>query len=464
MKYDDAEYCFLNFETGLDNEAGGTHAGMYLAWAARRDLLGDSFDDDRARQELARLRAREITGRTLYFSHCDGKLTDDDLSAEGNAFTADYYPQQFFADYEKLFAQEMPKTGHAQDDFCSVPDTWANCDRLAALLDRRFAQWQRQTGAGRPAGDEAGSPLAAAQGGAPASRPAPTGNVPRSPASAPTPASTASQLPIGALRQRAEAGDADAWYQIGVAHLTGEGASQNMTQAAYAFQRGAELGSAEAAFNLAVCYQHGEGRPKDRKQSSHWFLRAADQGHPEAIFHLALAYRHGDGVEQDVVASNALMLLAQKRGVAQAARAGVMAGSMAENLALYARLGEPGALMSTLQRRRGTARAQPAVDRAGRPIRARVGGWHRGHAALLLGAAAFVILLALAGSLGTTSLRALALALAAVGGYGVFRGSGDLAHGGATRALLTLLALIPVAGSFVCILVLWWTVRARRTG
>ena len=44
MKYDDAETCFLNFETELENEAGGTHAGMYLAWAALNGLLAEGFD------------------------------------------------------------------------------------------------------------------------------------------------------------------------------------------------------------------------------------------------------------------------------------------------------------------------------------------------------------------------------------------------------------------------------------
>ncbi len=38
MKIDDAEIYFLNFETDLDNEAGGTHIGMFLGWAVQRGL------------------------------------------------------------------------------------------------------------------------------------------------------------------------------------------------------------------------------------------------------------------------------------------------------------------------------------------------------------------------------------------------------------------------------------------
>ena len=125
MKYDDAEYCFLNFETDLDNEAGGTHMGMYLAWAAFNGLLGESFDE----AKLALLRAREITGRSLFFDHCDGKLMYEDFNERGNAFTASYYGENFVADYQLVFEHVMPNGAATTDDFCSVPDTWENFDR-----------------------------------------------------------------------------------------------------------------------------------------------------------------------------------------------------------------------------------------------------------------------------------------------------------------------------------------------
>lgn len=66
-KYDDAEYCFLNFETDLENEAGGTHIGMYLAWAAHRKLLGElHYEPDNA-EPLNQLLTRQITGCTYFF-------------------------------------------------------------------------------------------------------------------------------------------------------------------------------------------------------------------------------------------------------------------------------------------------------------------------------------------------------------------------------------------------------------
>ncbi|MCX7033187.1 MAG: hypothetical protein NT046_04335 [Arenimonas sp.] len=168
MKYDDAEYCFLNFETDrLPNEAGGTHMGMYLAWAASKGLLDWDFDE----QTLAPLLAREVTGSQLFFDRCDGKLTDDDLNDVGNAFTASYYDAHFVADYQRVFADQIPNGGETTDDFCSVPDTWENYDRLAPVLDQRFAQWrQAQTSAPRPVASPATAP--------PTPRPAPVAPAP----------------------------------------------------------------------------------------------------------------------------------------------------------------------------------------------------------------------------------------------------------------------------------------------
>ena len=158
MKYDDAEYCFLNFETDrLPNEAGGTHMGMYLAWAASKGLLDWDFNEE----VLAPLRARTITGSQLFFDRCDGKLTDDDLNDVGNAFTASYYEAHFVADYQRVFADQIPNGGETTDDFCSVPDTWENYDRLAPVLDQRFAQW-RQAQAQPPTPAATPGPTAAA--------------------------------------------------------------------------------------------------------------------------------------------------------------------------------------------------------------------------------------------------------------------------------------------------------------
>lgn len=357
MKYDDAEYFFLNFETDLDNNAANTHSGMFLAWAVLRGLARNDPSDEHWNREAERLKRREITGGDFLADLCDCKLMDQDLSEEGNAFAAHYYDASFGKDYAAVLGDQMPSTGHDADDFCSVPDTWANFDKLARLLDKRYGDWKAKTG---PAGGSGGPPPKPASGGG-AAKPLELslepmeGEEPAPPPPPPAPTSSANGEPLESLeslQKRAAAGDGEAWYQLGAEHITGERTPRDFKKAADAFEKAAQQGIAQAAFNLAVCYQNGDGRPQDPKQMLRWFALAAEGGHGPSAYYLAMAYRQGQHLQQDFVASNALMLLARGRGVKEAAEAGVMAGSMTESAALAMRLQEPGQLVATLSARR----------------------------------------------------------------------------------------------------------------
>ncbi len=483
MKYDDAEFCFLNFETELDNNAANTHIGMYLAWAVLRGLGGDARGDERWARECERLRRREITGGQLLSDLCDCKLTDWDLNAEGNAFTAAYYESTFAKDYERALGHAMPKSGHPTDDFCSVPDTWENFDRLAPLLDRRLAAWRAQRGPAAAAGDSglALQPLAAS---APAAPPAP----PKMPEKLERDES------IESLQKRAATGDGDAWYRLAAAYLTGDGVERDFAKAADAFEKAAQAGVPEAAYNLGVCYQNGDGRPADPAQMLRWFAFAAEGGHGQAAYMMATAYRRGKHVRQDLVASNALMLIAKARGVKAAAEAGLMAGSLPESFALAAELQAPGQLVAVLAARRravaagrtddGVARFHDPADIAGRPARqARAAGravtqtdddpddagtrdpgsLGFGHLALLVGAVALIPLMMLAP--GGRSLRysLMAWALSLTGAFGVFAVGGGMGWSVLRRTLFAAVAAWPFIGSFVCMGVgLNWAKARRR--
>jgi Sel1 repeat len=458
MKYDDSEYFFLNFETDLDNHAANTHSGMYLAWAVHAGLTRVDPTDESWTRAVAATQARQLTGANLLSDMCDGKLTDMEFNAEGNAFTAQYYEKDFHHDYARVFDSQIPSTGHDADDICSVPDTWGNFDLLKPVLDRRLAQWR--AGGKPPELSLVGAPPAATP-------PAPAGPAPD----------------MDALRRRAEGGDRDAWYDLAIEYITGAHVPRDYTQAANAFEKAAQLGIPEAAFNLGVCYQNGDGRPQDPKQRLRWFALAAEGGHGQAAYFLAMAYRQGDQVPQDFIASNALMLLAQRLGVEEARSAGVMAGSLAESMALSAQLSEPGQLVAVLSARRrkvlagqldtgverfkngpGAAVAPKADRPAGReaaPEPSTGGGFGLGHAALLIGAASFVLLL-LAGVRGSRFVT-LAWVLSIVGAGGVFAVAPSLGLRGTIRGVVTALAALPVLGGFVN---LWLAVRwaGRRAG
>jgi hypothetical protein len=146
MSYDRADWHYGgNFPAGLPQENGGTHIGMFLAWAILNGLVGQEHHEDFP-EALAAVRARTMTGREFLFKNCDGKFWEVDLNEEGNAFARAYYKKapgqrfDYLTDYADIFGDGAPTLYH-------VSDTWENYDRIAELLTRRLEKWR----ASRPA-------------------------------------------------------------------------------------------------------------------------------------------------------------------------------------------------------------------------------------------------------------------------------------------------------------------------
>jgi hypothetical protein len=142
VKYDDASWHYEgDFPKELDPQAGATHAGMFLAWCVLHGMAGELHTDDLA-DELAKLRARELTPGQWFVTACDAKFVDDDLNDEGNAFAAAYYALDrglYLGDYDQVLGQTLPSLYH-------VPDTWDTYDRLAPVIAQRYGEWKRQLG------------------------------------------------------------------------------------------------------------------------------------------------------------------------------------------------------------------------------------------------------------------------------------------------------------------------------
>lgn len=137
MKYDDANWhSGGDFPDDLPVEAGGTHTAMFVAWAMLAGLVGDLHVDE-SRDCLAPLRERRLSPGEFFFEVCDGKLTDEDLSEEGNAFAQAYFDfevGQYLSDYNVL-VHGLPSQYH-------VPDTWQTFDRISPVLDQRLREWR----------------------------------------------------------------------------------------------------------------------------------------------------------------------------------------------------------------------------------------------------------------------------------------------------------------------------------
>jgi hypothetical protein len=101
------------------------------------------------------------------------------------------------------------------------------------------------------------------------------------------------------LRHRAEAGEAEAQYQLAVRYSWGE-APQDKAEALNWFRKAAEQGHSQAQVNVGEFYRQGHGGlDKDDQQAVAWFRKAADQGDAWGQTELALMYERGAGVPQD---------------------------------------------------------------------------------------------------------------------------------------------------------------------
>jgi hypothetical protein len=130
MKYDDASWhSGGQFPSGSPPEYGGTHIGLFLKWCILKGWAGELHTGEDG-ADIERVRRNEMTGTQFLFKNCDGKFTDEDLSAEGNAFTAKYYPDNYLGDYADLFAELLYVAAEQDHDF----------KKLASMLDRRLSE------------------------------------------------------------------------------------------------------------------------------------------------------------------------------------------------------------------------------------------------------------------------------------------------------------------------------------
>ena len=86
-------------------------------------------------EPLARLRARQLTGREFMAEYCDGKLEVELLTSEGGSFAGAYYGGKYIKDYKRVLAANLPSEYH-------VEDTWSNYDLLALVIQEAFEKWK----------------------------------------------------------------------------------------------------------------------------------------------------------------------------------------------------------------------------------------------------------------------------------------------------------------------------------
>ena len=116
------------------------------------------------------------------------------------------------------------------------------------------------------------------------------------------------------LQQKAEQGDADAQYDLGLAYANGKDVPQDYKKAVKWVQLAAEQGNAKAQYGLGVVYYKGQAVPQDYKEAAKWFRLAAEQGDAVAQYNMGFCYTKGTGVPQDYVQAYAWYNVAAAQG------------------------------------------------------------------------------------------------------------------------------------------------------
>jgi hypothetical protein len=138
MVYDKAKYHIEgDFPEGLDKSQAYVPTGFFVAWLAMNNLLSDEILSD-FKNEVDSLKNRKASPSSLYRA-VGGVLSEDMLTAEGNAFTQQYFDfdhGQYLDDYDELLSEHLPSFFH-------VTDTWKNYNILAKRIDERFMVWRK---------------------------------------------------------------------------------------------------------------------------------------------------------------------------------------------------------------------------------------------------------------------------------------------------------------------------------
>jgi uncharacterized protein len=132
-------------------------------------------------------------------------------------------------------------------------------------------------------------------------------------------ADTGAETDVPAVKTAPTPQSVDAEIKLAGDYFTGHGVAQDLTQAAYWYEKAAEAGDAEAQMQTGYLYDAGIGVGRDPVRAVHWYQLAVSGGLARAKVNLAIAYLWGSGVERSEGTALRLLNEAAGKGVGLAA-------------------------------------------------------------------------------------------------------------------------------------------------
>lgn len=118
-------------------------------------------------------------------------------------------------------------------------------------------------------------------------------------------------------RPLAEAGNAEAQFNMGLLYENGLGVPQDGATAALWYRRAAELNDRMAQAYLGEMYAKGLGVPRDDREALRWYERAAERGDSASQYNVGLFYATGRGIAPSDVNAVAWLTVALENGAKQ---------------------------------------------------------------------------------------------------------------------------------------------------
>jgi TPR repeat protein len=115
-------------------------------------------------------------------------------------------------------------------------------------------------------------------------------------------------------KEKAEQGDAEAQYNLGLMYDKGQGVVQDYKKAVKWYRKSAEQGYAMAQSNLGFAYGQGQGVVQDNKEAVRWYRKSAEQGDAWGQYNLGVMYYYGKGVVQDNIYAHMWWNIAASNG------------------------------------------------------------------------------------------------------------------------------------------------------
>lgn len=112
----------------------------------------------------------------------------------------------------------------------------------------------------------------------------------------------------------ASAGHLGAIKNLATFYYRGNGVRQNYETAFSLYKRASELGDVGALNSLGAMYSDGLGVEKNYSEALRLYRKASDQDYPYAQTNIGIMYRFGWGVKQDFVEAYAWWLVADSKG------------------------------------------------------------------------------------------------------------------------------------------------------